>query len=277
MEHKGPFELEVNQPEEKFNLARAALLVAREEYPRLNVDACLQEIKNHAQTIRTRLKKNSRSIKYILKEAHDYLFRELGFKGTLKNFYDPRNSFLNDVLDRRTGAPITLSILYMEVMKELSLQTVGVVFPGHFLVKIKTPELQLIVDPFHRGALLSWEDLQVLLQHTTGKPAFYHQEYLKEAGKKQVLYRLLSSLRAVYLMKDEFVKSVKVMKMMFALAPSTASIYGGNRVADYLIDEHEKMLDDFVEYVKLDLCLNEENVFEEQQMGFLRRMVKDFN
>ena len=144
-----------------FPLAEAALLVACEEYPELEVERYLARIEGMAERARGRVEEGG-SLRTRVEALNGYLFGEEGFHGNNEDYYDPRNSFLNDVLDRRTGIPVTLSAVYMEVGRRCGLEVEGIGLPGHFIVGVRcSPRLdgggepQQLVDPFHGGALLS--------------------------------------------------------------------------------------------------------------------------
>ena len=144
---------------ENFNLAEASLLIAQDRYGDLDVNRYLERIASMADTVRSRISGDAFAEQKVLAINH-HLFRELQFLGNFDDYYDPRNSYLNEVLDRHTGIPITLSILYIEIGKRLGLNIHGVSFPGHFLVKLKVKRGQLVIDPFIGGETQSEADLR---------------------------------------------------------------------------------------------------------------------
>ena len=139
--------------QESIDLVRAALAVAREEYPDLDEGKYLRLLDRLAEGVQTGLPAGATPERRVGR-INTHLFHELGFCGNHNDYYDPRNSFLNEVLDRRTGIPLTLCIVYIEVGKRCGLNVEGVGFPGHFLCKVRLAEGELVVDPFHRGQLL---------------------------------------------------------------------------------------------------------------------------
>src|SRR5215510_4498677 len=149
------------------DLAEAALLIARQEYPALDVPRYLTRLDLMGAELRERLLEEPVPERAVM-ALNRYLFHEQGFKGNTSEYYDPRNSYLNDVLDRRIGIPITLSTVYMEVAARAGLDVEGVGLPGHFIVRVHTPVRGLLIDPFHCGALLSEQECQDRLDGISG-------------------------------------------------------------------------------------------------------------
>lgn len=205
----------------KINLCEAALLCAQDSYPDLDVAGAMRSIDDIAETLRRRLPPDF-STTHRLLALNNYLFRELGFSGDADNYYDPRNSFLNEVLVRKTGIPITLSILYIEIGQRLGLKLKGVSFPGHFLVKIRVTGGELVLDPFDRGRSLSEEDLRERLARFTGEQAAQTlplEDLLESASPRQILARLLRNLKAIYLEAKQFDQALAVMNRLVVLLP----------------------------------------------------------
>lgn len=205
----------------KINLCEAALLCAQDTYPDLDVTATLRRIDDLADTLKRRLPSDF-STTHRLLALNNYLFRELGFSGDADNYYDPRNSFLNDVLMRKTGIPITLSILYIEIGQRLGLKLRGVSFPGHFLVKIRVTGGELVLDPFDGGRSLSEEDLRERLARFTGEDAAQTlplEDLLESASPRQILARLLRNLKAIYLEARDLDRALAVMNRLVVLLP----------------------------------------------------------
>ena len=159
----------VARPETEIDLAGAALLVAAEEYPQLSPEPYLQRLDVLAERVRDRLA-NENAPLIVLQELSRVLFEEEHFRGNAGNYYDPRNSFLNDVLDRHLGIPLTLCIVYLEVGWRLGLPLAGVNFPGHFVVRYEGEALRLLADPYQEGAIRFEEDAQGLLDRISQCP-----------------------------------------------------------------------------------------------------------
>ena len=144
------------RPEAALDLSEAALLIAREEYPDLDVGLYLARLDGLGSALRERA--GGAGMDATLAALNRLLFEDQGFRGNTESYYDPRNSFLNDVLDRRTGIPISLSTVYMEVGRRGGIEMEGVGLPGHFVVRVATPDAPLLVDPFHGGIRLTLDD-----------------------------------------------------------------------------------------------------------------------
>ncbi len=207
--------------EQELNLAEAALLIAMDEYPGLDVDAYLRQIDELATAVQQRLPAQA-GLEDTLVTLNQFLFVEQGFSGDTENFDDPRNSFLNEVLDRKRGIPITLSIIYMEVGRRLGLSLKGVSFPGHFLVKFSTREGEVVLDPFSGGSLMSKEDLEEMLEEAYGAADAVHaplEHLLTATGKKEILVRMLRNLKGAYLRREHFDKALTVVDRILLIQP----------------------------------------------------------
>jgi regulator of sirC expression with transglutaminase-like and TPR domain len=196
-------------------LAEAALWIAGEEYPELDVDAYLDRLDELAEAARDRLSAKDRIARF-----NDFLFRELGFSGNAESYDDPRNSFLNEVLDRRCGIPITLSLVYTEVAGRLGLPVVGVGFPGHFLVKW-TLEPEVIVDPFF-GKILSRPECEEKLRSSFGAEARLAPDMLAPATAREILVRMLRNLKHNYLGRGDLERALGAVDRILLVSPDEA-------------------------------------------------------
>jgi regulator of sirC expression with transglutaminase-like and TPR domain len=214
----------LERPEEDINLAEAALLMASQEYPGLDVATYLHRIDELATTVESRLPANPTFEDRVV-TLNEVLFEEQGFSGNTDDYYDPRNSFLNEVLDRKLGIPITLSILYIEIGRRIGLTFQGISFPGHFLVKSETDVGDIVLDPFSGGVALSEEDLVERLRERFGEenaPSAPLAPLLQAAGKKEILLRMLRNLKAIYVNKEEFPKALTVIDRILLIEPELA-------------------------------------------------------
>ena len=212
--------------EAQIDLARACLLISQDAYPGLDVEGYLGEIERFAARLRGRLQ-GRRGVEEGVVELNQFLFDELGFHGNARDYYDPRNSYLNEVLDRRTGIPLTLSVLYLEVGRRIGLALEGVSFPGHFLVRLPLRGSMLVLDPFSGGEPQSEADLRARLRRVvpagvTG-PVPLEQlpldQFLEPAGKRQILARLLRNLKGIYREADKPQRLLEVLNRMLTVAP----------------------------------------------------------
>jgi regulator of sirC expression with transglutaminase-like and TPR domain len=202
------------------NLAQAALCIALEEYPDLDISECLEQIDRMAAAIRPHLPQERYPLR-VIQAINRHIYGDLGFCGNQGNYYDPCNSFFNDVLDRRTGIPITLSLLYLEVAKRLDFPMVGIGMPGHFIVRPTVGEMEVYVDPFHQGEILFVQDCQRRLEEIYDKPVPMHPELLPRVSSRQFLARMLTNLKMTYLNREEFGKALAAIERLLLLFPES--------------------------------------------------------
>jgi regulator of sirC expression with transglutaminase-like and TPR domain len=227
----------LERPEDSICLAEAALLVAEGQYPGLDLEDYLGRIDGYARELQERLGDDAGPTAR-LGALNQYLFQELGFAPDTDNYYDPRNSFLNDVLERRRGIPLSLSILYIAVGRRLGLDLRGVSFPGHFLVKCAVDGGVVVLDPYYRGLSLSLEDLQKRLREVRGGEVSRAivSEMLVSAAPREVMVRMLRNLKSIYLKAQRFNDALAVLEWIVPLAPA----------------EHEEVRDRGIVYQELE-------------------------
>lgn len=179
------------------NLARGALLIALEDYPKLDVDGYLDELDGLAVRVERRCHDGETPV-FRLGHLHAEMFDTDGYRGDTASYYDPRNACLNEVIDRRVGIPITLSIIFLHVAHRLGLAATGVGLPGHYIVKIGFELSEVYVDPFHQGATLSIPEIGELVRQTTGGTGRLTGEHLRAWGGRETLIRLLANLQNMW-------------------------------------------------------------------------------
>jgi len=199
-------------------LDEAALAIAAEEYPALDAAACLGSLDVLAGQVRRRAPAPLRAAT-TLKAVRDVLFEEEGFRGNEKAYYDPRNSYLNEVLERRLGIPISLSLLFMEVARRVGLSLEGVGFPGHFLVKLR-PELgpEVFIDPYNGGELLTTEECVARFKNLSHGREF-DERYLQGVAPRQILGRMLHNLKRIYVEQGDDVRAYWIIDRLLLLSP----------------------------------------------------------
>lgn len=215
--------LAVGRPGE-VSLAEGALLIAADEYQDLDVDGYLGRIDEMGQALRKRLRRDISATESLI-ALNRYFFDELGFSGNSDDYYDPKNSFLNEVIDRRLGIPITLGVLYIEIGRRIGLRLEGVSFPSHFLVKCMLRDGAIIIDPYARGASLGLDDLQARLQTLASDvelDAALAASLLAAASPNDIFARMLNNLRGIYLQTGERVKALSASNRIIALMPEAA-------------------------------------------------------
>jgi regulator of sirC expression with transglutaminase-like and TPR domain len=244
------FRQAVDRGEDKIDLGRAALTIALSDYPDLDIAAYLARIDQLAVEVIQRCDGGGEVYNSIA--ALNYvLFQQHGFRGNSDDYYDPKNSFLNEVIERKTGIPITLSILYMEVAQRVGLTMDGVGFPGHFLVKHTHSNVEIIIDPFGRGDIKSRQDLTRMLGGLYGETVELREEYLQPTSKKEILHRMLGNLKGIYSKTNDLVKLLSVLDRAIILEPGGADEVR-DRARVYLrLECFDQARADFEYYLKL--------------------------
>jgi regulator of sirC expression with transglutaminase-like and TPR domain len=206
------FLIEIDRADHEINLARAALTIAQIEYPDLDIDRYLQVLATMAQEVAQRLPTTRYPLK-VIQTINQYLFIDLNFQGNEHDYYNPRNSFLNDVLDLKTGIPLTLAIVYLEIAKRIDFPMVGIGMPGHFLIRPNFADSEIFVDAFDRGEILFAEDCRQKLMN------IYQQdiptlppEILQPVTNRQILFRMLNNLQSIYLNQPDFDRALVIRK-----------------------------------------------------------------
>lgn len=216
------FAEQVANADDTIDLQRAALCLAGEEYPSLDVEEYLGRMDKMAAEAKS-LAGRSPQTEDVARTLTHYLFDREGFSGNAEDYYNPENSFLNRVLDTRTGIPITLSVLFLGLAKRLGLACHGVGMPGHFLVSVR--ELDLYMDPFHSGQLLSASDCRRLAQSMFGPAIEWNEGFLAATSSKLILFRMLNNLRQIYLHNNEPERRVSVLERMLLIDDSSLPLY----------------------------------------------------
>ena len=197
-------------PDERMDLERCAFLIARYAYPSLDVSGYVRQLDEMAQEVQDRIGPRA-SGEETVKTLNRYLFAEQGFKGNTKNYYEVENTYLNRVIDRRTGIPISLSIVYLLIGKRLGLPVHGIGMPGHFLVKYESDRYKIFVDCFNGGALLTEKNCQRFL---TEAGYGFDERYLQHSAVRAILSRMIKNLLAIYAKLDDPMRQTRLNKFM---------------------------------------------------------------
>jgi regulator of sirC expression with transglutaminase-like and TPR domain len=273
------------------SLAPAALVIARIEYPRLDSEPYLLRLDGmghgaaHAVERHVAATGDTSTLARV-KALNAFLFEELEFAGS-NDYEDPRNSCLNEVLDRRTGIPITMAVMYMEVAHRAGLQIDGVNFPGHFLVRCpeinSTATSDLIIDPFHCGALLSEHKCRVLLQKHVGSKIAFSKTLVSPATRTEIVVRMLLNLKLLYVHMRSFPQARDVTELLLALTPSALSELRDRGLLAYHLNDVTGALRDLQTYLKLsstremDKDARDEHAQIWEHVKTLRRRVASLN
>ncbi len=212
------FYQEINQPDEQINLAKAALDIAQEEYPDLDPDEYLNALDTMAAEVQERLPAQRYPLR-VIQIINQYLYDDLGFTGNNENYYDPRNSFLNDVIDRRTGIPIALALVYLEIARRIDFPMVGVGMPGHFLIRPQFEDVGIFVDAFHRGEILFEQDCRDRLAKIYQQSVQLQATFVEPVSSRRFLTRMLTNLKMIYLNRQELQKALATVERILLLFP----------------------------------------------------------
>lgn len=265
------FSLAVQFPDEAIDLGSAALALAQAEYPELEIQTYVARMDEIAAHVESRAGAEADTYRRIA-AMNFVLFQQEGFRGNQTDYYDPRNSFLNEVLDRKTGLPITLSVLYMEVAKRVGLSVQGVGFPGHFLVKCVGPDDEIILDPFHQGEVRTREDLEELLDGIYRGELSFRPEFLSPVSKRQILKRMLHNLKGIYLRRGEFGKGLSVMERLVILEPDSAQEIRDRGLLYLKLECFAQALKDFEAYLAMAADADDQEIIRDQVVS-LKKLV----
>ncbi len=186
-----------------------------------------------------------------IESINHQLFEIEGFRGNQEDYYDPRNSFLNDVLDRKTGIPITLSVLYMEVGRRIGLKIEGVGMPGHFIVKCRHNGVEIFVDAFGQGEILLEEGCERKLTQLHGKDFQFNRSCLDAVNHSQILTRMLHNLKAIYWNQQNYTKALGVIDKLLLINPTAAAEIRDRGFAHYQLNHLSPAIKDWSRYLEL--------------------------
>jgi regulator of sirC expression with transglutaminase-like and TPR domain len=226
-----PFAQLLRREDARIDLARACLMIAEDAYPGLEVERYMGEIERMALRLRGRLPQNSSGEERVV-ALNQFLYEDLGYWGNTDDYYDPRNSYLNEVIERKTGIPITLSIVYMELGRRVGLPLEGVSFPGHFLVRLRLRGGMLVLDPFAGGVPQSEDDLRSRVKRVIPDgvaddlPAgeLPLDQFLEPATNRQILSRVLRNLKGIYHREaDKPERLLEVLNRMLLVTPGASA------------------------------------------------------
>ena len=218
----------VSVPASQINLLSASLLIAASEYPDMDLVAERGRVALLGERVRERLPRRH-GIFDAVHAVNDVLFNELGVRGDLKRYYDPRNSYIPDVLDRGLGNPITLSVLYMEIGRRAGYHFHGIGLPGHFLIRAGEGSESIFVDPFDAGGLLSRRECIAIVQRATGRPGRRSipmsveeaAPFMRPTGNRNILRRTLSNLKQIYLDREDYGRALRIAERIRIVVPAS--------------------------------------------------------
>lgn len=244
------FYQEIHQPDEQINLERAALYLSQEEYPHLDVEAYLNALDTMAMEVRERLPQEPYPLR-VIQTINRYFYNDLGFTGNTDDYYDPRNSFLNEVIDRRKGIPITLALVYLAIARRLDFPMVGVGMPGHFLIRPMGKDMEIFVDAFHGGEILFLQDCQERLSQIYGRPVELESEFLTAVTARQFLARMLTNLKMIYLNRSDFPRALAAIERILLLFPEAPMELRDRGILFYRLSRWTEARQNLEEYLTL--------------------------
>jgi regulator of sirC expression with transglutaminase-like and TPR domain len=232
------------------DLALGALLIAAEEYPQLVAETYLRRLDLLTERVRDRLGDETAG-PVALQEISRILFENEGLRGNTAAYYDPRNSFLNDVLDRGIGIPLTLGMVVLEVGWRLGLPLEGVNFPGHFLVRYRGDEISLLIDPFDKGAMRFEDEAQKLLDQLYGGTVRLQPRFVRAATKRDMLVRLLTNLKGIYLRVEDHARALAAVERLLMIMPTAPAESRSRGVLLARMGRNEEAAKQFEAYLRV--------------------------
>jgi len=237
--------------EDRISLERAALTIARMEYPGLQTEPYIRLLDQLGKRVDTLLPATPEPPNYIA-ALNQVLFEEEGFHGNVDEYYDPRNSFLNDVLDRKLGIPITLALVYMEVAGRVGFPLFGVGLPGHFLLKhYEVDGREILIDAFNGGDILDTNDCQERLDAIYSGQLTFQPEFLQTVSRRQMLTRMLNNLRGIYISSRNLRKAAQAVDLILALHPRSAEDMKQRGLLRLATGQLRAAADDLENYIRM--------------------------
>ncbi len=241
---------ETNKPDRQINLAKAALIYAKYEYPKLQIQDYLTTLDIISERVKDSLPNNLYPLK-VIKTINHYLFKELNFRGNTSNYYDPCNSYINKVIDKKIGIPITLSVIYLEIAKRLNFPMVGIGMPGHFIIRPEFENVGIFVDVFNQGEILFREDCEIKLQEIYQQPVTLADHFLTPVSNQQILGRMLTNLKYIYLNSQDYPKMLRIIELLLQLFPNHPIELRDRGLLYYQLRQWEKATADLQLYLSI--------------------------
>jgi regulator of sirC expression with transglutaminase-like and TPR domain len=228
----------------------AALELARIEFPNLDPRPFMDILDSYATEIDGRMRMEYDGVER-LQVLHEFFFREQGFSGNESDYYNPRNSCINEVIASRQGIPISLAVVYLSIADRLEMPMAGVGLPGHFLVRYDEEDFQTFVDVYNNGRLLEAEECFELGRQMTGMDLAATPAILNAVTNRQILVRMLHNLRSIYLRGKAYVKAAQVLDLLVEASPTDADSYILRGAVNVELRKYEAAKSDFERYLAL--------------------------
>ena len=265
-----PFFSFANLDNDEIQLATGALLIAQSEYPEINIEEYLYQLDEMTDVVREKIQGATLPEQHIA-ELNRYLFEEKGFTGNVDNYYALGNNFLNIVLEKKTGIPITLGVVYIEVGRRAGLPLVGVNFPSHFLVKYQREHLDILLDVFENGMFMDDDSLRAKLQANFGEGIPLERSMLAETTDKEILARILRNLTRAYTLLEQYDKALTAVERITWLLPEAVGDYRTLGYLYYKNHAYSESITAFETYLQLagetpDTAAVEQNIQQLQKL-----------
>lgn len=247
---RADFERMVKRPEPSFELARAALLVAAESNPAVDVDGHLHTLESWAEQLRARLQPDWNNLQKLAR-LRNFVYEELRFRGDHEDYYSPSNSLLNEVMERRLGIPLTLSIIFMELGWRVGIPFEGVGFPGRFLVRLAGEPRDLLLDPYRDGMSVHDEDCRAMLREISGGKLQMRDDFLNSVSKHDMIARLLLNLKGAYLRANDDEGALAAVDRLLLLHPEDAEEIRDRGLLLYRLRRYSPALEAIERYLAL--------------------------
>jgi regulator of sirC expression with transglutaminase-like and TPR domain len=254
------------------DLLRAALTFARIEEPQLDIERYVRQVAEFADRVAARIQ-DSDDPGQVITALNQVLFQEEMFRGNTADYYSPRNSFLHHVLDERTGIPISLALVYMEVGRRVGFPLFGVGMPGHFLLKhYDVDGRAILIDAFERGSIVTEEDCRQKLNAIYSGQLALQPEFLLPVTRRQMLTRMLNNLRSIYLSQRDFRRGLQVVDLILVIYPRSPEDVKQRAVLRYNLNDYRGALGDFDEYVKMSPDASDADEIRQTALSLRRSM-----
>ena len=248
---RASFAQEVAKPNAQINLAYAALLISEYLTGAIDITSWLVILDEMADSVQSQVQEASTEME-VIHALNDFMFREIGFSGNAQNYYYANNSFLNKVLELKTGIPITLSVIYMEVGRRLGLPVWGIGMPGHFIVGYGLSDSPIYVDVFNRGRLLSEDECLALANESSINRLAFKHEILRPATPKAILYRMLLNLKHIYVEGEVWELAYKTVDLMLLVRPDEVTEIRDRGLLAYRLDRLHEAVFNIKRYLYLE-------------------------
>ena len=268
--------VDASREDASIDVAAAALAIARTQYPLLDMPHYLERLEALARRVRSRMRSHP-TARETIALLNRVLFDEDGLRGNREDYYDPRNSFLNDVLDRKLGIPITLSVVYMDVARRVGFPVAGTGMPGHFLLKhFDVGAGEIVIDAFNRGRIVGRTECQRQLDEIYSGQVELRPEFLKAVSHREILTRVLNNLRQIYFTQKNYRKGLVIFDLLLAIPPLCPELLRERGLVRLSLDQVLGAAQDLGAYLQARPCAEDSDDVRET-LAMLRQLLARLN